>query len=512
MTQKMTLAQNPITQTLEQHAQRLEGKHLSSLMVDPARAKALQWSLDDLMIDATRADVDLSAWHSLLALAEASDLVALRQAMFDGQPINSTEQRAVEHCALRDPVRYTSDAWQQLTQFVHMTQQMGQFDAVVNLGIGGSDLGPAMVAKALSAFHQGLTPYFVSNVDPAHLADTLRELNPQRTLVVVTSKTFTTAETLANAALAKQWLIAGNADPLQAMVAVSANPAEAANWGIAPAQIFDFADGVGGRYSLWSAVGIAVMLSIGVVAFQDFLAGAHAMDRHYADAPIAQNLPVLMALLRIWQRNFRHRPSYGIMPYDQRLNILPAWAQQLEMESNGKRVDHDGAPLQHDSAPLIWGEAGTNAQHSFFQYLHQGTDIVPLDILLPRQATNIPQDESWQHNHQVLAMNAIAQAEALAFGAANSAEPHRHFVGNRPSVMISWRQSDPYAIGRLLALYEHITTSCGFLWGLNSFDQWGVELGKSIALKLLAGGDYSQFSQGAQALLLVLEQEKQQKV
>jgi glucose-6-phosphate isomerase len=231
------------------------------------------------------------------------------------------------------------------------------------------------------------------------------------------------------------------------------------------------------------------------------------MDIHFAEAATQDNLPILLALLRVWNRNFLGFPAHGIMPYDQRLQRLPAWAQQLEMESNGKRVDRAGKPLDHASAPLIWGEAGTNAQHSFFQYLHQGTDIVPIDILLPRSVIGIPDQPYWQHSHRVLSMNALAQAEALALGSENAEQPYRHFPGNRPSVMMSWQQSNPYAIGRLLALYEHITVSCGFLWGLNSFDQWGVELGKTMALKLLSDDNRDQFSHGAQAFLLHWEAE-----
>ena len=301
--------------------------------------------------------------------------------------------------------------------------------------------------------------------------------DPARTLIIITSKTFTTAETMRNAALARDWK-GGSTD---GMAAVTAAPRVAGDWGLAPDHIFDFDQGVGGRYSLWSAVGLPVMIDVGPDAFAEMLAGAAAMDDHFRTAPHAANLPVLMGLLRVWNRNFMGLATHGIMPYDQRLHLVPAWAQQLEMESNGKSVSVDGAALEHATTPVIWGTAGTGCQHSFFQALHQGRDVVPLDILVPMQPTGLRLDGDWVASHRVLVANAVAQAEALAIGSPNAAEPHRHFAGDRPSTILSWDATTPFALGRLLALYEHVTVVSGFVWGVNSFDQWGVELGKVMA-------------------------------
>ncbi|HCV88775.1 MAG TPA: glucose-6-phosphate isomerase, partial [Alphaproteobacteria bacterium] len=284
-----------------------------------------------------------------------------------------------------------------------------------------------------------------------------------------------------------------------------AAPAQARDWGIDEGRVFDFDQGVGGRYSLWSAVGLPVMTGVGGDAFAELLAGAAAMDDHFRETPHGRNLPVLMGLMRIWNRNFLGHATHGLMPYDQRLHLLPAWAQQLEMESNGKSVAATGETLDWATAPVIWGTAGTGCQHSFFQALHQGTDIVPLDILLPLRPTGLSLPGDWQDSHRVLAANALAQAEALAIGNPNSDEPHRHFAGDRPSSVISWQATGPYELGRLLALYEHVTAVSGFLWGVNSFDQWGVELGKVMANRVesvLAGkADADGFSATAADLL-----------
>jgi glucose-6-phosphate isomerase len=341
-----------------------------------------------------------------------------------------------------------------------------------------------MVSAALAHLSSGPRLHYVSNVDPAHLHDVLRGCDPARTLVIVTSKTFTTDETMRNAALAADWLAAGGNEG--ALAAVTAAPDVAAEWGIAVDRIFDFDEGVGGRYSLWSAVGLPVMIDVGAAAFTQLLQGAAAMDSHFETAPHTENLPVILGLLRVWNRNFMGYPTLGIMPYDQRLALVPAWLQQLEMESNGKSVRADGSVLDYATTPVIWGAAGTGCQHSFFQALHQGRDIVPLDIMVALAPSGITPDETWQASHRVLVANAVAQAEALAKGRENHAEPHRHFAGGRPSTLISWQASTPHAVGRLLALYEHVTVVSGFLWGVNSFDQWGVELGKAMAHEVAA--------------------------
>ena len=331
--------------------------------------------------------------------------------------------------------------------------------------------------------------------------DALGKCTPQKTLFIITSKTFTTAETMANAAIARNWLEKHGVDASKAMVAVTAAGPQAREWGIDPQHIFTFAEGVGGRYSLWSPVGLATMIAIGRANFAGMLAGGYAMDCHVQQAELQANIGVIMGLLRVWHRSYLHRPAYGLIPYDQRLAQLPAWAQQLEMESNGKAVDRHGHGLQRPAGPLLWGAPGTNAQHSFFQWLHQSLDVIPIDVLVAMQpAAGLDQAASWD-SHKALAINAVAQAEALALGTTNSDEPHRHFPGNRPSVLISWDKTTPYALGRLLALYEHTTVISGFIWDVNSFDQWGVELGKHMAKQLQSGVGVDAFSPAAQAFL-----------
>jgi glucose-6-phosphate isomerase len=358
-----------------------------------------------------------------------------------------------------------------------------------------------MVTAGLAGFHDGPAVHYVGNVDPHALYDTLAQCDPHSTLFIITSKTFTTSETFVNVGLAKGWLQQNGVAPDAAMAAVTAYQKRAVDWGINPAHIFDFDEAVGGRYSLWSAVGLTVMIAVGRTAFDELLDGAHAMDNHFETAPFASNIPVIMGLLRVWHRSYLGQMAYGIMPYDQRLARLPAWAQQLEMESNGKLVTRHGKPLDQPAGPLIWGEAGVNGQHSFFQWLHQSVDIVPIDILIARKSINLLGDAAWQASHKTLAINAVAQAEALAVGVEQAAAPHRHFPGNRPSLMISWEATTPYALGRLLALYEHITIVSGFVWDVNSFDQWGVELGKKMAHDLACKSDLDGFSPAAKAFL-----------
>jgi len=390
------------------------------------------------------------------------------------------------HMAQRSQAMRESADFARLAGFADEIRKSKVTD-VINIGIGGSDLGPAMVSAALAHFRSGPQIHYVSNVDPSHLHDVLKDCDPGRTLVIVTSKTFTTAETMRNAELARAWLLAGGvADAAARMVGVTAAPAKAGEWGLAADRIFGFDEGVGGRYSLWSSVGLPVMIGIGPDAFAALLAGAAEMDAHFQTAPLAENLPVIMGLLRVWNRNCLGYPTHGIMPYDQRLALVPAWAQQLEMESNGKSVTRTGEQLDYASAPVIWGAAGTGCQHSFFQALHQGTDIVPLDILVPLQPAGLTLAGNWADSHRMLVANALAQAEALAVGSPNAEEPHRHFAGGRPSSLISWQRTTPAVLGQLLALYEHTTIVTGFLWDVNSFDQWGVELGKVMALRFAA--------------------------
>lgn len=502
----MQLSQNPHAASLQKAAKTYRKFDLKSVLYAPERAEELVYSAAGLTLDMTRQLLDKSVLDQLLAMAEAAALEAKRDAMLAGDAINNTENRPVIHCDLRSKARFENPHWQHLCQFVDEVRGAGLYDAVVNLGIGGSDLGPAMVSEALANFADGPAIHYVANVDPSHLHDVLARLNPHRTLILVTSKTFTTAETLSNAMLARDWLKQAGVGADTAMAGVTAAPDKAEAWGISKERIFAFDEGVGGRYSLWSAVGLPVMLGIGTANFTHFLQGAQEMDQHFATAPLAANLPVLMGLIRIWNRNFLGFPAYGLMPYDQHLHRLPAWAQQLEMESNGKSVDRHGTPLDWPASPLIWGEPGTNAQHSFFQYLHQGVEPNPIDILVPLKPGDFALNLDFAPNHKRLVANAVAQAEALAVGSANTDAPHRHFSGNRPSVVLSWDQTNPKTLGQILAFYEHVTAVCGFIWDINSFDQWGVELGKKMALAAEAGnstpsGDKPAFSPSAQALL-----------
>ena len=469
--------------TLRKEAASLREVHLRDLLADAGRARGLVYEMDDLRVDLSRQKLTAQTMTALLDLAMETGLVASIDALFAGERINKSEDRAVVHMAQRAATRCEGAEYARLSGFVESVRR-GDVTDVVNIGIGGSDLGPAMVSAALAHLSSGPRLHYVSNVDPAHLHDVLRGCDPARTLVIVTSKTFTTDETMRNAALAADWLAAGGNEG--ALAAVTAAPDVAAEWGIAVDRICDFDEGVGGRYSIWSAVGLPVMIDVGAAAFTQLLQGAAAMDSHFETAPHTENLPVILGLLRVWNRNFMGYSTLGIMPYDQRLALVPAWLQQLEMESNGKSVRADGSVLDYATTPVIWGAAGTGCQHSFFQALHQGRDIVPLDIMVALAPSGITPDETWQASHRVLVANAIAQAEALAKGRENHVEPHRHFAGGRPSTLISWQASTPHAVGRLLALYEHVTVVSGFLWGVNSFDQWGVELGKAMAHEVAA--------------------------
>ena len=489
-----------IDRALNDAAQRVLTTSLTSLMQMPNRDRFI-YQCDDLTVDCTRQPLDDDALKCLFDLADACKLRQRLDQMFRGAPINTTENRSVQHLEFRRPAHQNTLHYKKCADFAEAVRSNADITAVVNLGTGGSDLGPKMVAEALAGYHDGPDCYFVGNICPTDLHDTLGKCIPQKTLFIITSKTFTTAETMANAAIARNWLEQHGVDAGKAMVGVTAAGPRAREWGIDPQHIFTFAEGVGGRYSLWSPVGLAAMIAIGRADFASLLAGGYAMDCHVQQAELQQNIGVIMGLLRVWHRSYLHRPAYALIPYDQRLAQLPAWAQQLEMESNGKAVDRQGHGLQRPAGPLLWGAPGTNAQHSFFQWLHQSVDVIPIDVLVAMQpAAGLDQAASWE-SHKALAINAVAQAEALALGTTNTDEPHRHFRGNRPSVLISWDKTTPYALGRLLALYEHITVISGFIWDVNSFDQWGVELGKHMAKQLQSGVGVDAFSPAAQAFL-----------
>ncbi len=500
-------------------AARLKPTHLRDLFAgDPARFYTLSARLDDLLIDFSKEKIDPPALEALLTLAREADVERKRDAMFAGEPVNTTEGRAALHMALRDgagervlvdgadimpAMRETRDRFLGFAEDVrtgrYASKSGAPFTDVIAIGIGGSTLGPEMATRALAPWHDGPRVHFVSNVDGAHLADTVAVLDAARTLIVVVSKSFTTQETMANAHSARIWL----ADALgeaagHHIAAASTNLTATRDFGVDDSRVFGFWDWVGGRYSCWSAVGLPLAIAIGATDFRAFLDGARQMDAHFRTAPLEQNLPVLMALIGIWRRNAMGWPSTALVPYDQRLAWFPAYVQQVEMESNGKRVTLDNAPVLRATAPVVWGEPGTNGQHSFFQLLHQGTDTIPVDFLLAAE----PPTQTGDH-HAKLAANAFAQAAVLAFGkteheahaemAAAGAIPaeidqlgsHRTFPGDRPSTTILYRRLDPATLGRLMALVEHKVAVQGAIWNINSFDQWGVELGKSLAQRLL---------------------------
>ncbi|MHA1129072.1 MAG: glucose-6-phosphate isomerase, partial [Alphaproteobacteria bacterium] len=355
------------------------------------------------------------------------------------------------------------------------------FTDVINIGIGGSDLGPVMATLALAPYHDGPRTHFVSNIDGAHVHDVLKGLDPQRTLVLIASKTFTTIETMTNAATVKAWLQAGIGANVSAhLAALSSATDKTTEFGIPSDRVFGFEDWVGGRYSIWGPIGLSLMLAIGPDNFDAFLDGGHEMDQHFRTTPLAENLPVLLALVGVWHSNICGYATRAILPYDQRLSRLPAYLQQLDMESNGKSVTANGTPLQRRSGPVVWGEVGTNGQHAFHQLLHQGTEVIPCEFLLAAQG----HEPELQHHHDLLVANCFAQSEALMAGR-DSDNPHRVFTGNRPSTTLLYRQLTPHTLGKIIALYEHRVFVEGCIWNINSFDQFGVELGKELASSLL---------------------------
>ncbi len=453
---------------------------------DSGRFEALSQSAPHVFADLSKNRWDQTAQTLLLKLARQCGIEQHRDAMFSGDTINVTEQRAVMHWLLRSPLSDAATAAQPELNKVHATlnamlayaEKVRADDAItdiVNIGIGGSDLGPQMAVLALDEFaHLGKRFHFVSNVDGHELAAVLNRVKAQNTLFLVASKTFTTIETMTNARSAKAWFESnGGTDIARHFAALTTNVAAASAFGISTT--FGFWDWVGGRYSVWSAIGLPLAIAIGASGFQDFLAGAHAMDGHFRNAPLEQNLPVRLALLDVWCRNFHGFTSRSIAPYHSALRRLPAYLQQLEMESNGKQVDVDGAALPFATSPVLWGEPGTNGQHAYFQMLHQGTDVVPVEFV----AVKNPKHQLPRH-HDLLLANAVAQAQALMLGKTDSGG-HRNFPGNRPSTFLLLDELTPASLGALIALQEHRVFVSGTIWGINSFDQWGVELGKVLA-------------------------------
>ena len=473
---------------------------------DPQRFNAFALQAPEVFADLSKNRWDLLTRKLLIELARETGLEARRDAMFAGEPINTTEGRAVLHTALRAPrgqalfsdeVHGVLDRLFEFAEAVRDTGSSG-IRHVVNIGIGGSDLGPQMVVPALDAYaHPGITMHFVSNVDGHDITPVLRKLKPEQTLFIIASKTFTTQETMANAAVARDWFIAhGGTDIGRHFVGATTNLSAAADFGIHTT--FGFWDWVGGRYSLWSAIGLPIAIAIGSDNFRDLLAGAHAMDRHFAETPLAANLPVQLGLLDVWYRNFHGFTSRSVAPYHQGLKRLPAYLQQLEMESNGKQVDLDGQPVGYGTSPVVWGEPGTNGQHAYFQMLHQGTDVIPVEFIAVKHPSHPHQDL-----HTKALANCLAQSQALMLGKTTEAAlteraptasatlgtltvaRHRSFPGNRPSTTLLLDKLTPRALGALIAMYEHRVFTSGAVWGINSFDQWGVELGKALAGNLL---------------------------
>ncbi|CAN5409776.1 glucose-6-phosphate isomerase [soil metagenome] len=510
---------------LAEEAERIGSRHLRRFFTDdPDRGTTMAAAAGDLYLDYAKQRVTRETIRLLIDLAESAGVAERTEAMFSGDRINTTEDRAVLHVALRTPrtqiievdghdvvpdVHAVLEAMARLAESVRRGGRTGatgeRFRTVVNIGIGGSDLGPAMATRALAHYaHPDIAAKFVSNIDGADLVGTLAGADPASTLFIVASKTFTTVETLTNARSARSWLVdrLGEDAVSRHFVALSTNEEEVVRFGIDPTAMFPFWDWVGGRYSLASAIGLSLMIAIGPERFSEMLDGFHIIDEHFRTAPPAENLPVLMALLGVWNRNFLGIPTLAVLPYSHNLSRFPAYLQQLDMESNGKSVRLDGSPVTTDTGPVVWGEPGTNGQHAFYQLIHQGTALIAADCIgLCR-----PVADPGGH-HDKLTANLLAQTEALAFGrtanevraegVAEALVPHRTFPGNRPTSTILLDALTPSTLGQLIALYEHKVFVQGVIWGINSFDQWGVELGKVLATRIGAEIAAAEVVEGA---------------
>jgi glucose-6-phosphate isomerase len=509
-------------QALSAHYADIEPLHMRELFAaDPSRFDKLSLKFGSLLLDYSKNRITEQTRKLLIDLAVQADLSASIEGQFNGEKINNTEQRAVLHTALRNrsdrPVLFNGiDVMPDVRRVLALmrvfsgkvrsgahTGYTGRaITDIVNIGIGGSDLGPLMVCEALKCYASpALRVHFVSNVDASQLVETLKKLDAETTLFIVSSKTFTTQETLTNARSARAWLVEklGSENAVAChFAAVSTNLAATASFGINPDNVFEFWDWVGGRYSLWSAIGLPIALFIGMDRFEELLSGAHAMDEHFRSAPLEENMPVLMGMLGIWYGNFFATSSNAVLPYDQYLHRFAAYLQQLDMESNGKGVDRDGQTVDYDTGTAVWGEAGTNGQHAFYQLIHQGTRMIPADFIAPLHSQN-PLGE----HHAILLANCFAQTEALMIGKTSDearaelvaqglsgAEleallPHKVFAGNKPTNTLLFDRLDPHTLGMLIALYEQKVFVQGIVWNINSFDQWGVELGKQLANKIL---------------------------
>jgi len=537
-----SLTSLPEWNALELHHSRLAKTHMRQLFADdPARFDAFSLRLDDMLVDYSKHRIDRRGLEMLFDLARACDVEGRRDRMFAGEKINTTEDRAVLHVALRnrsnrpilvdgeDVMPAVNGVLEKMRGFVNAVRS-GEWKGhwgdpirdIVSIGIGGSDLGPVMATEALKHYaSDDLRVHFVSNVDGTHLAETLRHLDPKQTLFVIESKTFSTQETMTNATSAKAWLAeagGGEAAVPRHFVAVSTHTERVKAFGIDPENMFVFWDWVGGRYSLWSAIGLPIALSVGMERFEEMLAGGHAMDEHFRTAPLEQNIPVVLGLLGVWYNNFFGAQTHAILPYDQYLHRFAAYLQQGDMESNGKGVRRDGTKVDCSTGPVIWGEPGTNGQHAFYQLIHQGTKLIPCDFIAPAHSHN-----PLAQHHPILLSNFFAQTEALMRGktkdeardelesagldepAVAALLPHKMFEGNRPTTSILVKQIDPHTLGRLIALYEHRIFVQGTIWGVNSYDQWGVELGKQLAKailpELLADGEVTSHDVSTNGLI-----------
>ena len=508
-------------QALQAHGEKMTGVHLRELFAaDEQRFAKFSLRSGDFLLDLSKNRITEETLSLLLALAQRQRLEDMRHRMFHGDKINLTENRAVLHVALRNRsdhpflvdghdvmpgVREVLEKMRRFVATVHGGEWKGatgkKVSQIVNIGIGGSDLGPVMVCEALRPYRvPGISSFFVSNVDGTHIAETLKQLDPEETLFIIASKTFTTQETIVNAKTARDWLVEklGEAAVAKHFVALSTNAKAVSAFGIDIANMFEFWDWVGGRYSLWSAIGLSIALSIGMERFEELLLGAHIMDEHFRTASLDENMPVLLGLVGLWQANFLGADAHAVLPYDQYLSRFPAYLQQADMESNGKRTTREGKTVDYNTGPVIFGEPGTNGQHAFYQLIHQGTRLISCDFIAAAESHN----PLGQH-HDLLLSNVLAQAEALMRGkteeearaelmaeglsgsALETLLPHKVFPGNRPSTTILYRRLDPLTLGKLIALYEHKIFVQSVIWNINAFDQWGVELGKQLAKAIL---------------------------
>ena len=524
-----TLTSSAAWKALETHQGEMADVHMRDLFTqDPQRFRKFSLQFQDLLLDYSKNRITEKTMQLLRDLARQADLKGWTEKMFNGEKINITENRAVLHIALRNrsnrPIIVDgADAMPEVNAVLQHMQSFSdairsgrwtgytgkRITDVVNIGIGGSDLGPVMVTEALKPYAQeGLNVHFVSNIDGTHMAETIKRLNPETTLFIVASKTFTTQETLTNAHTAKDWFLAQARQETHVakhFVALSTNAKEVSNFGIDTHNMFEFWDWVGGRYSLWSAIGLSIAIAIGFHNFEELLSGGHEMDEHFRTAPLEQNLPATLGLLGIWYNNFFGAQTQAILPYDQYMHRFAAYFQQGDMESNGKHINRDGEVVDVSTGPIIWGEPGTNGQHAFYQLIHQGTKLIPCDFIAPVKTHN-----PVGHHHPILLSNFFAQTEALMKGkteeevrdelthaglrgeALEQLVPHKLFAGNKPTNSIMVSQLTPRNLGRLVALYEHKIFTQGVIWNINSFDQWGVELGKQLATAILPELDGSE--------------------